>query len=361
MSLGGRNLARFAFLILAFSIGAVAQNRPAVTGAGFMNPAVFKVAPGEVLKVWVTNTKTLLPYAGGTPVRVQKATSVPLPTTLAGFSVRIVQGGRTYPAPIFSVEQVPVCAYTIQDPTPPETPDCWATSLMVQIPFEISTPPFIGPTPVTTTLIVSEGQTDSTAVAVTPVRDNIHVLTACDSQANFLQGGRKDECASIITHADGTLVTVGSPAKPGETVVIYAFGLGQTTPAVKSGEASPIPAPTLGPENSFLPRAVALVLDHSINAGSSRPYITPNASNNVVLPDFVGLTPGQVGLYQINVKLPNGPPHYDPLIPLGGCDYSASENIYGIIRSNLTITIAGSDSFDAAAMCIEPTSGSPVE
>jgi uncharacterized protein (TIGR03437 family) len=42
-------------------------------------------------------------------------------------------------------------------------------------------------------------------------------------------------CTSIVTHADGTLVSADSPAKSGETVVVYAFGLGQTTPAVKTG------------------------------------------------------------------------------------------------------------------------------
>ena len=38
-----------------------------------------------------------------------------------------------------------------------------------------------------------------------------------------------------ITHSDGTTVTSGSPARPGEVVVIYANGLGQVTPALATG------------------------------------------------------------------------------------------------------------------------------
>jgi len=37
------------------------------------------------------------------------------------------------------------------------------------------------------------------------------------------------------THADGTVVSPSSPAKPGETVTIYATGLGQVTPALATG------------------------------------------------------------------------------------------------------------------------------
>ena len=36
---------------------------------------------------------------------------------------------------------------------------------------------------------------------------------------------------AVVTHADGMLVTADAPGKSGELVVIYVFGLGQTTPS----------------------------------------------------------------------------------------------------------------------------------
>jgi uncharacterized protein (TIGR03437 family) len=42
--------------------------------------------------------------------------------------------------------------------------------------------------------------------------------------------------AGAITHANNTAVTTANPAASGETVTIYANGLGQTSPAVPTGE-----------------------------------------------------------------------------------------------------------------------------
>jgi hypothetical protein len=53
--------------------------------------------------------------------------------------------------------------------------------------------------------------------------------------------------------------------------VIYAFGLGQTTPAVKTGSATPTPAPTL-PVGEFFSRTLELQYDFRPNAEPSRPF-----------------------------------------------------------------------------------------
>jgi hypothetical protein len=59
------------------------------------------------------------------------------------------------------------------------------------------------------------------------------------------------------------------------------------------------------------------------------------------VPDFAGLTPGFVGLYQVNVKLP------DKFPPISACN--------GIqIASNLLINIR-INSWDGAPICVEPT------
>jgi hypothetical protein len=66
-------------------------------------------------------------------------------------------------------------------------------------------------------------------------------------------------------------------------------------------------------------------------------------------PLFAGLTPGQVGLYQINVKLP------DNLPPIPACTGIApASSINNYVQSNLTIDIGGINSFDGAAICVQP-------
>jgi hypothetical protein len=90
--------------------------------------------------------------------------------------------------------------------------------------------------------------------------------------------------AIVAQHsADGSLVSDGSPAAPGETLVLYLSGLGVTDVAVPTGAPSPS-------------SPLANVVD--------QPALTLNGAPTPIL--FAGLTPGLVGLYQINVTLPAG-------------------------------------------------------
>ncbi len=85
----------------------------------------------------------------------------------------------------------------------------------------------------------------------------------------------------VVTHADGSTVAAGNPVVPGETLVIYATGLGPTNPSVDTG--------------AF---ADATVLATTVNAPS---VAIDGMPINVV---FSGLTPGFVGLYQIDAQVP---------------------------------------------------------
>jgi uncharacterized protein (TIGR03437 family) len=85
----------------------------------------------------------------------------------------------------------------------------------------------------------------------------------------------------IAQHVDGTLVSEKSPAIAGTYIVFYLAGLGATDTPVADGAVSP-----------------ASPLAH--------PLVQPTLTlNGVTEPfQFVGLTPGSVGLYQINFLVP---------------------------------------------------------
>ena len=88
----------------------------------------------------------------------------------------------------------------------------------------------------------------------------------------------------IAQHLDGTLITAASPAMPAEIVVFYLAGLGSAMNQPATGNAAP--APPTGPVNPLV--------------------LTLNGTVTPAL--FVGLTPGTVGLYQIDFTVPAGTP-----------------------------------------------------
>jgi uncharacterized protein (TIGR03437 family) len=98
---------------------------------------------------------------------------------------------------------------------------------------------------------------------------------------------------AIVTKADGFTVTGTPQTQPvaaGDTIVIYALGLGPTSPAVTSG--APAPSGTL----AKVPGTTQVCF------GVETPFSPPPC----VTPSFVGLSPGSVGLYQLNITIPTG-------------------------------------------------------
>jgi uncharacterized protein (TIGR03437 family) len=93
-----------------------------------------------------------------------------------------------------------------------------------------------------------------------------------------------DGTAGAILHQDGvSLVTSASPASPGEIVTIYATGLGPVSATPATGEAA---------------------LADPLSMTAFDPVVTVGGMEAVV--EFSGLAPTFVGLYQINVRLPQG-------------------------------------------------------
>lgn len=88
----------------------------------------------------------------------------------------------------------------------------------------------------------------------------------------------------IATHADGTLIDAEAPARPGEIVIVYASGLGQTTPRLA---------------NLNIPRGAAQIERRSqFRVLLNEAEVEPSG----IL--YAGITPGFAGLYQINLRLP---------------------------------------------------------
>jgi len=110
---------------------------------------------------------------------------------------------------------------------------------------------------------------------------SIPIQLAASSPALF----QLDQQNAIATRADGSVITPSAPASPGNVVVLYAAGLGQTTPPAVY-LLIPDQAARLTRMNDF-----SVVLDGVA--------VDPSAIS------YAGIAPGFAGLYQINVTLPS--------------------------------------------------------
>jgi len=100
----------------------------------------------------------------------------------------------------------------------------------------------------------------------------------------------------IATHGNGPPVTLAAPAKGGEVVVLYATGLGPTSPAAVPDQLATSAAPLANLADFRLLLNGAPVDPHQIL--------------------YAGVTPGFAGLYQINLQLPANVPA-NPEIRIG--------------------------------------------
>ena len=179
--------------------------------------------------------------------------SAPLPDTLAGSQV--LMNGKPLPLLIAS-----------------------PTGIWFQVPFEA--------TPGTTaTLTVNYGSPFQGCSLDIPISGRSPYLFQ-DSTAS-----------TIVIHQDFSgLVTRESPAKPGEVVTVYSLGLGGVTPSVPTGLVTPLVP--LSPLNW----PFACYQGNSIENGQMLDV------------PFAGMAPGMIGIYQVNIRMPDPLPSGNPLV-----------------------------------------------
>ncbi len=328
-------------LLTGLRTRSLGQTSLPITDFGYSRPPHVYAAPGQLVTVFVydvaNDARPSIRQGGRAPGGAD------LPTSLAGVFVKYTQLDLR---PI--TRQVPVLAVDPFSLRPGPIPTQTGTAMVavtIQIPFEAVPQCDASRNPPCGTAaggILSAGTGDGTATVfgetgVTSLADQVHILTSCDAfnltldfGSSFLTGL---PCPSIVTHADGSPVSVKNPAQAGEELVAYAVGLGQTNPPLATGKLVTAAAPaktTFGLDFNFRPNALA-----------TKPLA------DAPPPLYAGATPGYVGLYQINFVVPPAPAGTPPC-----ADASALPVGSNVVQSNLTVSVGGAFSFDAARICV---------
>src|ERR1017187_7599916 len=213
----------------------------AYTLYGF-SPEVLTVSPNQVL--------TLFSTVLNVPDAV--ATQVPLPTTLSGVSVLVravgAQDATGYPTALpilsifrnnFGLTRGPIdCSSSANA----NAIYCANTAITVQIPVErvcvpgivepdrdCSHPPFSELPPMLLLNVSANGVTGpDLPVQFAPATP--HLLNSCETVLGppnpIPPGGAPMSCNPSVIHGDGSFVTYRNPARVGETISLYATGLG---------------------------------------------------------------------------------------------------------------------------------------
>jgi minor extracellular serine protease Vpr len=111
---------------------------------------------------------------------------------------------------------------------------------------------------------------------------------------------------AIAQDTNYQLITAANPARRGQTIIIYANGMGPVTHQPPSGEITPSTEP--------------------FSETQATPTVTIGNVNATV--GFSGLTPGSIGLYQLNVTVPqNAPTGLQPVVITQGGVASQAANL----------------------------------
>jgi uncharacterized protein (TIGR03437 family) len=299
----------FCLAVLSLPLGAQTRGN-VITAVGYAPPRPVRVAPGQVVTLFLRAGNIQL----DAPV---SSTSLPLPLSLAGFSVGMKQtfsDGNSLPVPVIAVAPVQNCSAVVP-------PVCArGVALTIQIPYELFPNIENSRLPQNfATLVVSENGVEGDPVPLEAVPDRIHILNSCDSTEP-----PSGICLPAIFHPDGTAVTLQSPAHAGERLSLQSYGLGRPVSLPVTGAASP---------------ALALSVPGTKVYFRFGADTRPARSGTPADPDSSILAPGSIGVYQVNFLVPPLPDG------LAGCTLDTP--------SNLTVSIGRGSSFDGAGICVQ--------
>jgi uncharacterized protein (TIGR03437 family) len=295
-----------------------------LVGPTYLTLDLPRLAPGQGVTLAFAGFTSRFPE----PLR---ASGSPLPNTLGGISIALRQ--------FINSDEIPVPMESIsQSACTDAAPQCSPTTFItIQIPFELFLPPLGSRAPVApASLTITERGSKYAPISFLPVSDAIHIVNTCDTTGS----AGNEHCEPGVIHADGSPVNADNPARVGEALSVFAFGLGRVRPVVASGSATPPASYTLETPID-LRFAFGPNLPPQRDSGSpSRDPIVPEQNPPVANLLFVGLSPGSVGLYQLNIRVPSVPQN--------------SPACGGDVRSNITITVIGTVSFDGVGICAVP-------
>lgn len=230
---------------------------PSVTAASFINYSTRKggtVAPGALMLLTASG---IARNVTGLAVATQNIVTGQLPLVLKGLVVEFRSGGNSYYAPIYWIAR-----------------DGNAETALIQVPYEIS------------------GPTVSVTVYVDSVGTTVQNLPVAPVSPGILTDQIDGRTAALVLGSDGRLITKVTPARPGETVRLFAIGLGPTTPPAETNRVG-LPGQ----------KAASEVIVGFDGAG-----ITPSESK---------LVENLIGIYEVQFRIPENATPGDHILGLG--------------------------------------------
>lgn len=306
-------------LAAGFVSGQIVDPLP-VVGAGYRlaETNALPVAPGQFLIISVGGIQTSFPN----PVVAVVDETGRQPQQISGIQVILHQSAepRDVIARLKAVQQRP-CPNNATCPP--------ITSISVTIPWELrdsataENPAY---------LEVREGSRSAGLIPIRYVTDAVHVITSCDEtkvSVGIFSGTQEFGCLPAVQHANGLVVSPANPARVGESLMMTAYGLGQTNPPMTDAGFRQQPA---------VLQVYTLGFDFSPNAAATRPTfgVTPTVN------PFYAAATSTLGSYQLNFTIP-APASGVTVVPCSGS-----------VRSNLTISITGNHSMDSVPICVQP-------
>ena len=223
------------------------QTAPSVLSNGVVDAAAYKspVAPGSYVNIYgaglsnftdIDNATTDALAANGT------YSALPLQIDFVNVTFDVPSAGISVPAHLTYVSP---------------------TVIQIQVPWEL------------------QGQSSAQMKVVLDgdLFGNVVTVPLSNYAPQFFTNGTNVADAVDLT---GALITTSNPAKRGQTIVLFANGLGPVTNQPASGDPATVPL-------SYTAQTV-----------------TVNFGGQTATPSFAGLGPGFQGLYQLNVAVPQG-------------------------------------------------------